>query len=114
MKKMLSAIAGLMLSLLPLMATELTVSSPDGNMLVTLSNETGKTTYSVTYKGTPFINASPLGLNTNVGDFTQEMALSDQVKRRTVDETYALPNIKKSQVHYTANEAVFVLTHKDK
>jgi len=114
MKKMLSAIAGLMLSLLPLMATELTVSSPDGNMLVTLSNETGKTTYSVTYKGTPFINASPLGLNTNVGDFTQELTLSDQVKRRTLDETYSLPNIKKSQVHYTANEAVFVLTQKDK
>jgi len=103
-----------MLSLLPLMATELTVSSPDGNMLVTLSNETGKTTYSVTYKGTPFINASPLGLNTNVGDFTQELTLSDQVKRRTLDETYSLPNIKKSQVHYTANEAVFVLTQKDK
>jgi len=114
MKKMLSAIAGLMLSLLPLMATELTVSSPDGNMLVTLSNETGKTTYSVTYKGTPFINASPLGLNTNVGDFTQDLTLSDQVKRRTLDETYSLPNIKKSQVHYTANEAVFVLTQKDK
>ncbi|NLT03291.1 MAG: glycoside hydrolase family 97 protein [Bacteroidales bacterium] len=111
---MLSAIAGLMLSLLPLMATELTVSSPDGNMLVTLSNETGKTTYSVTYKGTPFINASPLGLNTNVGDFTQDLTLSDQVKRRTLDETYSLPNIKKSQVHYTANEAVFVLTQKDK
>mgnify|MGYP003827124353 CR=1 FL=1 len=103
-----------MLSLLPLMATELTVSSPDGNMLVTLSNETGKTTYSVTYKGTPFINASPLGLNTNVGDFTQDLTLSDQVKRRTLDETYSLPNIKKSQVHYTANEAVFVLTQKDK
>jgi len=114
MKHLILAIAGLLTSLSPLMATALTVSSPDGNVLVTLTNETGITTYTVTYKGTPFINASPLGLNTNVGDFTKDLTLSDQVTRRLLNETYSLPNIKKSQVHYTANEAVFVLTHKDK
>jgi hypothetical protein len=114
MKQVFLAMAGLLMCISPLMAAEQTVSSPDGNVLVTLANESGTTTYRVSYKGTPFLNASPLGMTTNVGDFTKDLTLSDQVKRRVINDTYSLPNIKKSKVQYNANEAVFVLNKQGK
>lgn len=114
MKYLIFSLAGLMLCLFSLKATELTVASPDGNLLVTVSHVSGQTTYRVSYKGVTFLKDSPLGLTTNVGDFSKDLTLSEQVDRRLIDETYALPNIKKSKVHYTANEAVFALIKQGK
>jgi hypothetical protein len=83
------------------------VSSPDGKLTVTVSTVSGIPAYSVTLNGKQFLQNSPLGMTTNIGDFSQEMTLNDTVISRQISDTYNLPNIKKSKVDYNANEAVF-------
>jgi len=55
-------------------ATEKLVTSPDGNLVVSVSAENGVPTYSVTLNGKQFLQQSPLGLKTNIGDFTQGLS----------------------------------------
>ncbi|TGG39498.1 glycoside hydrolase family 97 protein [Duncaniella freteri] len=81
----------------------LTVSSPDGLTVVTVSVVDGVPTYSVAHKGEKFIMDSPLGVNTNIGDFTGSMSLMEASADRKVSDSYSLPNIKKSHVEYRAN-----------
>jgi hypothetical protein len=88
-------------------AAEKTVSSPNGKLVVTIADINGKAVYKVIYNGKTFLENSPLGMETNVGDFTSGLALGSQAQQRKIDETYSLPNIKKSKVDYVANEAVF-------
>ncbi|RVT80030.1 glycoside hydrolase family 97 protein [Flavobacterium sufflavum] len=83
------------------------VVSPDGKLTVNLVVNNGTPTYSVSYKGKLFLEPSPIGLKTNVGDFSTGLELKDKQIQNKIDEIYQLPNIKKSEVHYVANEAVF-------
>ena len=71
MMKKIAIIFSLSLLALPVAASEESVSSPDGRLVVTVSDEGGKPTYSVKYDGIPFLWRSPLGLKTDFGDFTQ-------------------------------------------
>ena len=95
-------------------AEEKQITSPDGKILVTISDKNGQPSYSVSYNGTPFIHSSPLGLVTNVGDFSRDMSLGQNVRSNKIDETYTLPNIKQSDVHYVATEAVYQFSQQDK
>lgn len=90
------------------------VTSPDGKLVVKISENNGSPTYNVVYNGKLFLESSPLGLKTNVGDFCTGLALSDKVIQNKIEETYELPNIKQSKVHYVANETVFSLTKDNK
>jgi hypothetical protein len=89
-------------------AQQAIVTSPDGKLTVNLVLNNGTPTYSVSYKGKLFLEPSPIGLKTNVGDFSTELELKDKVIQNKIDETYELPNIKQSKVHYLANETVFI------
>ncbi|AOC96212.1 Retaining alpha-galactosidase precursor [Flavobacterium anhuiense] len=86
------------------------VKSPDGKLAVSVSADNGMPQYSVTYNEKTFIEKSPLGLKTNAGDFSSGLALEANGVQNRIDESYQLRNIKKSSVHYTANEAVFSFT----
>ena len=95
-------------------AEEKQITSPDGKILVTISDKNGQPSYSISYNGTPFIHSSPLGLVTNVGDFSRDMSLGQNVRSNKIDETYTLPNIKQSNVHYVATEAVYQFSQQGK
>ncbi|MGD9930221.1 MAG: glycoside hydrolase family 97 protein [Mangrovibacterium sp.] len=95
-------------------ASEKTLTSPDGKLVVNISDNDGKAVYKVIYNGKTFLENSPLGMETNVGDFTGGLDLSENVQLRKIDETYSLPNIKKSQVNYVANEGVFTFLKDEK
>ena len=56
-------------------AEEKQIASPDGKIVVTISDKNGQPSYRISYKDTPFINSSSLGLITNIGDFYPEMYL---------------------------------------
>ncbi|WP_294962159.1 glycoside hydrolase family 97 protein [uncultured Flavobacterium sp.] len=86
------------------------VKSPDGKLAVSVSVNNGMPQYSVTYNEKTFIEKSPLGLKTNAGDFSSGLTLEANSIQNKIDESYQLRNIKKSSVHYTANEAVFSFT----
>lgn len=86
------------------------VTSPDGKLTVNLAVNNGTPTYSVSYKGKLFLEPSPIGLKTNIGDFSTGLELKEKQIQNKIDETYELPNIKQSKVHYIANETVFSFT----
>ena len=60
-------------------AEEKQIVSPDGKIEVTVSDKDGQPTYSINYNGTPFLHSSPLGLVTNIGDFSRNMSLEQNV-----------------------------------
>ena len=79
-----------------------TIKGPDNQLAVSLSLTKGKPHYSVTYQGEVFLESSPLGLNSSIGDFSQNLTYIDS-KRNTILEQYELDRAKVSQVTYEAN-----------
>lgn len=90
------------------------VTSPDGKTAIDISCNGGTPAYTVTYNGATVIETSPLGLNTNVGDFTKNLAITktSPVKKETI--SYSLPNIKQSKVEKEVCSQTFTLSQNDK
>jgi hypothetical protein len=60
---------------LPLMATDVNFASPNGRIAVKVSDDGGRLTYAVKVDGKDFLLPSPLGMKTDLGDFTQQLSL---------------------------------------
>ena len=90
------------------------MTSPYGKLVVTVADMDGRPSYSVSYDNVLFLKPSPLGMIANIGDFSSGMSLEKNVSTNKIDETYELASIKKSKVHYVANEAVFSFTQQGK
>ena len=87
--------------------------SPDGKLCVTVS-EGGMPSYSVVYDGTVFLQKSPLGLNTNLGDYTRQMTLSRVGSLSSVNDKYHLLTIKNSRPQYQANVQTYTFSKEGK
>ncbi len=96
--------------LLPLMAMGEVISSPDGKLDVDVYVNDGKPVYEATLNGVQFLAPSPLGLVTDFGDFTCNMTLDSITPEMMVKDRYSLPNIKKSDVTYSANRRGFIFS----
>ena len=105
-------IATLLLSSLVASAKETVISGPDKNLVVKVEINEGSPSYSISYNGKQIIKDSPLGLQTNRGDFSKDLNFED-VTFSNIDNTYTMPMSKVSKVHYVANEMTTTLT-KDK
>ncbi|WP_431209936.1 glycoside hydrolase family 97 N-terminal domain-containing protein [Puia sp. P3] len=78
------------------------VSSPDKQLKVAISVVDDRPYYSVSYKDKVMLENSPLGFESNEGDFTTGVRmLGDSAS--TIDKDYTQEKIKRSQVHYSAN-----------
>ena len=84
-------------------AQNIKIESPDKKTVVHLFLNNGSVSYNVTYNGKKMLEESPLGLITNVSDFSRNLTLVEK-KETTVNRTYSEPKIKKSTVDYDANE----------
>ena len=91
-------------------ALEKKVASPGGKLVVTVNDNNGKPTYQVSLDGKVFLENSALGLNTNIGDFTQGMTMSEVSEVKAINDSYQLDRIKKSHVDYHANQQVMTFT----
>lgn len=80
----------------------LSVTSPDGQITVKLEKQQNQLVYSVNYGNQEFLQQSQLGLNTNLGDFSQSLKYKSHTTA-SVNERYKLHNAKVSEVNYTAN-----------
>jgi hypothetical protein len=76
-------------------------------LIVTVSAENGLPIYRVTYDGRQFMKNSPLGLKTDLGDFTSGLTMLEKQSQKKIESNYQLPDIKKSNIHYEATEGVF-------
>lgn len=105
MKNYLFALIFCVFFLLPLAAEDITIFSPDKNLEVSLFLKDNSVKYSVSYKNKVMLEESPLGLVTNVSDFSKSLTFVEK-KEQTIQETYFEKKIKKSKVNYHANELI--------
>lgn len=104
-KKIISA-----LLLLPGLVMAQEVQSPDGLLKVNLQLNKGKPSYSVAYNNKTMLESSPLGLETSIGSFAQELvSVSEEIN--PIDETYMLSHAKASRIRYQANELIHTYTN---
>ena len=94
-------------------ATDQRVASPNGKLVVTISDEGGKPAYTVCYDGHVVLTPSALGLKTNIGDLTQQLTLKS-CDSKTISDHYTVRNIKQQTVDYEAAEAVCHFTQGNK
>lgn len=89
----------------PLAAQSVSVNGPDGKLQLTVScpSANGEVSYAVTYNGKQMLESSPLGMETNVGDFYRGLQLKEH-KVTALDTVYEQSRIKTSHIHYRANE----------
>lgn len=82
-------------------AATIQFSSPDKKLQVTVADDGGRPTYRVVCGETVFLEQSPLGLLTNIGDFSQGMTLQESsFSSSPVSGHYELPTIKRSVVQF--------------
>lgn len=113
MKKTLMGIAMLITCWGTANAEEKTFTSPDGQVQVTINDENGTPNYSVKYASSEFLKSSPLGLHTNIGDYSKNLSMTAFATKK-VEDHYDLRNIKQSHVDYEATEAVASFTQNGK
>ena len=88
-------------------------NSPDNKVTLTLSMDNGQPKYEVGYDNKQVIAPSPLGLVTNMGDFSKDLKLK-HVEKKAYNDQYALRNIKQSAVDYNATEVIATYEQNDR
>lgn len=106
-KKSISILAALFLAFSSF-ASPLT--SPDGKTTVTVDCKDGAPFYTVVFDGNTVIEASPLGLDTNVGDLTKGLTLSKTSEVKNLKSSYHLYNSKKSDVNCEWNSQTYTFS----
>ena len=87
------------------MAEEKQLVSPDGRMTVTVSDDGGKPTYTVSRSGITFVEKSPLGVKLNFADMTEGLTMKT-CDVQTVKDEYDLKTTKQSHITYEATEGI--------
>ena len=92
------------------MAETREITSPNGKLKVTVSDDGGKAAYSVAHNGVVCIKTSPLGIVLNFADYTSGLKMAQGGAQQTVDVDYSLRNIKRSHVCHKASEMTIPFT----
>ena len=93
------ALMSILLLPLSMMAKEVSVASPNGNLIVTVNDEGGLATYSVTLNGQPVLLPSRLGFKADFGDFTQGLSITES-SEGTGSGDYKMRQVKQSSISY--------------
>lgn len=83
-------------------AAEYTVTSPDRNLSVTISDDGGILTYRASYMNNIMLKPSSLGLNTDFSDMSSGMKITG-IKRQQINTSYSVTRTKQSKTNYSAN-----------
>lgn len=102
----------LLLLLTMTVQAETIITSPDGRLVVTIGDEGGRLTYSVSYDGRTVLLPSALGLTTDIGDFTRGLTYK-ACRESRIDRTYTMTRTKASTVHYVAQQTELTYTNAD-
>mgnify|MGYP005895179797 FL=1 len=85
-------------------ATDYKITSPDGRLVVTVSDEGRKAYYTVDYDGNPMLTRSSLGLKASHADFTKNIALKKVKTQNNVVKDYSMTRVKAAYMHYVSNK----------
>ncbi|MFL0357015.1 glycoside hydrolase family 97 protein [Erythrobacter sp. GH1-10] len=111
--KAIAMLAMLLAAALPLRAQGIDVSSPDGRITVTVSDEGGHATYTVSYDGEVVMPAARLGLLfADHHGFEDDLEIGAATEIELVDEVWEQPWGERRLVrdHYNALEVAFIST----
>lgn len=92
-------------------ATEKDFASPNGKLVVTVSDDGGRATYQLTYDGKQMLGTSALGLKTNIGDFTQGLTMTVRTDEEFTNK-YSMTRTKTSRVEQQARRVTLSFTNK--
>ena len=100
----------ILMAIVPLFATakEVAVSSPDGQLVVNISDEGGKASYGITLNGQVVLLPSQLGFKADFGDFTQGLRIV-QERKETVNKGYNMWQTKQKHHFYLAHQLTLEL-----
>ena len=101
MKKLMLSVA--LLLPLAVMAREVSVTSPNGKLVVTVCDDSQQATYAVSLDGQQMVLPSALGFKADFGDFTQKLTITGS-KTAHADRTYEMRQVKQSKMHYVAEQ----------
>ena len=93
-------------------ADDVRVSSPNGSLVVTVSDAEGKLSCTATLDGKQMLAPSALGMQTSLGDLTKELSIVNS-QLSTVANSYSMRGTKASKVDYKANALTINLQNKD-
>jgi hypothetical protein len=93
-------------------AGDVTVSSPDNRLQVTVSDAGGRLYYTATLDGQEVLQPSALGLKTSIGDLTKGLSIVDS-KTGAINEHYTMRGTKASSADYKANTLTLNLKNQD-
>lgn len=71
-----------MITSLGVYAAKVDVKSPDGKLVVSVSDDSGVPGYEICYDGMAVLDKSALGLKTDVADFTSGLSIISTEKKR--------------------------------
>ena len=93
-------------------AEEVSVQSPDGNLVVTVSDAGGRLYYTASLNGQQVLEPSALGLKTSLADLSKDLkVLTSHLSPLT--SSYEMRGTKSSKSNYTATKAVIDIQNKD-
>lgn len=101
-RNFLSLLALCTVSVMTFAASDHTVKSPNGDIVVTVSEIDGQIFYSVSNKGVSFIEKSALGLVMDYADCSKNVTMGEASYAKLSD-SYTVPTIKQRTVTYEAN-----------
>ena len=93
-------------------ADDVTVSSPDGNLVVTVSDAGGRLYYKASLGGQQMLQPSALGLKTSIGDLTKDLSIYE-TQTSAIDNEYEMRGTKASKNRYKANSVLIKVRNKD-
>ena len=93
-------------------ADDVRVSSPNGSLVVTVSDAGGRLYYSAKLDGQQVLEPSALGLKTSMGDITRDLKIVES-SQEAVNTTYQMRGTKASQATYQANALTFKVESKE-
>jgi hypothetical protein len=106
MKKIVLIVTFALTTFLNYAQEKVQINSPDQKLTVYVYlDAAGMVSYNVDYLGKAILESSPLGLVSNVSDFSRDLKLTKQ-QTTSINESYDLNRTKKSHVNYVANEVV--------
>lgn len=95
-------------------ASDYTVKSPDGKLVVNVKCEAGRPTYTVDYDGKRMLAPSALGLVANYGDFSQQLQMGSMNGGEVKHLAYDMAHTKKAHVDKDVVEATIGFTNAKK
>ena len=101
-QKKLLTMAATLLTAFTATADNHTISSPDGRLAVTISDNEGMATYAVKYDGQTILQPSRLGIVTDYADFTHGLTITQSEPSKTYYE-YRMRQTKQSYASVDAN-----------